>query len=350
MSRNKSRDFATPRKRTAHKSIRTVFQRPDAITQPLDVIVTCFNSARYRTRWKHYEDFMSMAEAAGSAVRVWTVEIAFGDREFAITDPHNERHLQLRTSSELWHKERSQNLLVQRVIARHPHAEYFAFVDADISFIRHDWADEARHALQHYDVVQMWQEAYDLDASGSVIHRHHGFAACHANGAPVPSDNEDYYYAPGRGGITYWHPGYAWAWRRRALEGVGGLIDWAVLGSADFHMAHALVGTVESTLKRKLGARYARGMREWQGRALASIKRNIGFMPGSIFHHFHGPKAARRYKDRWKILEQTKFDQFRDLVADVQGLYRFQHHGHERSNLLRDLTRRYFHERNEDAS
>src|SRR5947208_17055710 len=127
MSRNKASSFGPSRPRSSHKPIRTAFQRPDILSQPLDVLVTVFNSARYRTRWKHYEDFISMAEAAGSAVRVWTVEVAFGEREFAVTDPCNERHLQLRTSTELWHKERSQNLLVQRVIARHPHAEYFAF-------------------------------------------------------------------------------------------------------------------------------------------------------------------------------------------------------------------------------
>lgn len=286
-----------------------------------------------------------MAERAGKAVRLWTAEIAFGDREFSITGLSNPRHLQLRTSHELWHKERSQNLLLQRVLSQHAEAEYIAFVDADISFIRHDWADETRHALQHYDVVQMWREAYDLDYHGNVIQKHVSFAACRGDGVPLTSD--DYY---GKGPRTiYWHPGYAWAWRRRALDSVGGLIDWAVLGSADFHMAHGLVGQMEHTLKRNLGGVYKNAMRRWQHRAERGVKHNVGCLSGSIFHHFHGPKSSRKYKTRWKILEETQFDQNQDLVADVQGLYQFQHHGTERSDKLRDLTRNYFHQRNEDA-
>jgi hypothetical protein len=335
--------------------MQTFFQRPDRLEQPLDVIIPVFNSARYRTRWKHYQDFVSMAERAANAVRIWTVEIAFGDRAFALNSQPstlNHRVLRLRTSAELWHKERSQNLLLQYLLSQQPDAEYIAFVDPDITFVRHDWADETRHALQHYDVVQMWREAYDLDPSGGVMHRHRSFASCHAEDLSPITDHRSPvdYYAANRGGVNYWHPGYAWAWRRRALEAVGGLIDWAILGSADFHMAYALIGQVEMTLRKTLSRPYTNAMRVWQERAERGIKRNLGFVPGSIFHHFHGPKSARRYKDRWKILEQTKFDHTRDLVADAQGLYAFHHHGNARSNAMRDLCRRYFHERDEDAS
>ncbi len=359
MGNNKARSFGNSRARTKHSSLATVFQRPDRVTQPLDVCVTVFNSARYRSRWKHYEDFATVCEAAGSAVRLWTVEIAFGDREFAITSPLNERNLQLRTTSEIWHKERSLNLLVRRVLARHPHAEYFAFVDADVSFARHDWADETRQQLQHFDVVQMWEQAYDLDQRGNVIQAHRSFGSCYVQTPElVPTELSaitDYYsanalnyYQPRRDGIVYWHPGYAWGWRRSALDATGGLIDFAVLGSADFHMAHALVQNIDATLRRGLHTNYKREMRNWQGRAKA-LHSNIGCVPGSLLHHWHGSKKDRRYKTRWKILEETQFDQTRDLSVDTQGLYRLQHHGSKRSTQLRDLTRRYFHERNEDA-
>src|ERR1043166_1797005 len=150
--------------------MKTLFQRPDRLKQPLDVLVPVFNSARYRNRWKHYEDFITMAER--TSVRLWTVEIAFGGREFAVTRNGNPRHLRLRTSSELWHKERSQNLLLQYALSQQPDIKYIAFVDPDITFIRHDWADETLHALQHYDVVQMWREAYDLDDNGHIIQQH----------------------------------------------------------------------------------------------------------------------------------------------------------------------------------
>jgi hypothetical protein len=354
--RNKSRSFGARRPDPKPKPIRTVFQRPDALIQPLDVMVTVFNSARYRSRWKHYEDFVSLCDAAGDAVRLWTVEIAFGERDFAVTDARNEQHLQLRTSHELWHKERSLNLLAARVVARHPRAQYFAFVDPDITFLRHDWADECRHRLQHYDVIQMWQDAYDLDPNGRILQTHRSFVSCfEEKGPPTATAIDGGHYTAGvsdygqRRGVVYYHPGYCWGWRRRAFEDVGGLIDWSVLGSADFHMAHGLVGTMKLTLRRKLERRYTHAMLEWEKRAKAIRNhKGVGCMGGTIVHHWHGSKADRRYKDRWKILEETKFDHYTDLVADAQGLYRFQHQG-KRHEQLRDLTRQYFHQRNEDA-
>src|SRR6266545_4352008 len=151
--------------------MKTLFQRPDQLDEPLDVIVTVFNSPRYRTRWKLYEDFASRVEGL-PGVRLWTVEVAFGRREFAITSKDNPRHLQLRTTAEIWHKERAQNLMLYRVVETYPGAKYIAFVDCDISFARHDWADSTRQRLQHYHVVQMWGEAYDLDADGHITQQH----------------------------------------------------------------------------------------------------------------------------------------------------------------------------------
>ena len=349
---NKGAEFAQRPAAAPIAHLATPFQRPDRITQPLDVILTVFNNARWRSRWKLYDDFLRHAQASGDAVRIWTVEVIFGKREAAVTSPANPRHLQLYTTSELWHKERSQNLLVQRVIQQYPNAEYFAFVDADVTFARPDWADETRHALQHFDVVQMWRDAYDLDAKGNIILQHKSFAACRADGdAPLNAAGLDYYYG-GRGKTkrVYWHPGYAWAWRRRALEGVGGLIDHAILGSADFHMAYALIGRLDLTTKRQLTDAYVAPMQRWQRRAYHHVAHNVGVRHGSLLHHWHGAKADRKYKTRWQILEETRFDPTTDLTTDAQGLYRFEHSGDLRHDELRDKCRVYFAARDEDAT
>jgi hypothetical protein len=46
------------------------------------------------------------------------------------------------------------------------------------------------------------------------------------------------------------HTGFAGACRKSAWDNLGGLIDWAILGSADYHMAAALVGNVGMSLNR----------------------------------------------------------------------------------------------------
>lgn len=327
--------------------MKTLFQRPDQLDEPLDVIVTVFNSARFRNRWKLYEDFASRVENLPN-VRLWTVEVAFGRRRFAITQPDNPRHLQLRTNSEIWHKERSQNLMVNRVVSAYPQSKYIAFIDGDVTFARHDWADSARHQLQHYDVVQLWGEAYDLDDNGNIVMAHRSFVKCYDEKIPLPKSSDSYYYPPPKKGVVHWHPGYAWAWRREALDAVGGLIDFAILGSADFHMAHALIGNVEVTLQRFTNENFAKRLFAWQRLAHQAIHRNIGYVKGSILHHYHGAKVSRQYETRYRILRETHFDPDRDLKRDAQGLYQLQGYDSNRSRALRDRVRRYFHTRNED--
>lgn len=62
-------------------------------------------------------------------------------------------NLQLRTSHEIWLKENSLNLGFARLP---PDWKYAAWIDADVTFARPDWACETVHQLQHNPVVQMW--------------------------------------------------------------------------------------------------------------------------------------------------------------------------------------------------
>jgi hypothetical protein len=316
----------------------TLFQRPDRLRETLHVVTTVFNSARYRTRWKHYADFARMV-GNHPGVELWTVEVAYGDREFAVTQPDNPHHLQLRTTTELWHKERSLNLLVQRL----PHDwKKVAVVDADVFSVRPDWFDETKHALERFQVVQMWSQAHDLSNHYETINEHRSFADCYAANLPIGKAPKEYC----GNGVIYWHPGYAWAWRREAWDTVGGLIDCSILGSADFHMAHALLGNIEATFQKGLHADYKKYLSEWQDRALL-LQKNIGLVRGAIYHAWHGAKVTRRYKTRSEILESNKYHPRRDLVVDWQGLYKL---SHKAPLALRDQVRTYFHEREEDST
>lgn len=318
--------------------IQTLFQRPDRIEEPLYVVTAVFNSARYRTRWKLYQDFERHCADKGAIL--YLVEIAFGERAFAITDANNPRHIQLRSSSEIWLKENALNLAVQRLPLSF---KYLAWIDADIAFARKDWADEAIHLLQHYSVIQMWSHAIELNPAHEPLAHWQSLMWCHTHGEPTDPVPGGYYYGAGKGQI-YAHSGYAWAMRREAWDALGGLIDTCILGSADWHMGHALLDQAEKTLMRKFTAGYKAPVLEWQARAHRSIRKNVGVMPGLIQHYWHGPKEFRRYKTRNQILVEDQFDPMLDLKRDWQGLYQLT----GRSTKLRDDVRRYFHERNED--
>lgn len=324
--------------------MKTLFQRPDRLHYPLYVVTTVFNSPRFRSRLKLYEDFALHVERHGG--KLVTVEVAFGDRDFAITEPNRLEHVQLRTSHEIWHKEKAMNLGVQRLAAIDRDWFAVATVDADVQFVRPDWTNECLHKLQHHPVVQMWKTAHDLDSKHQIQRKWESFAWHVERGLPL--DHGDYYYGDGK--LTFPHPGFAWAWRRDAWDDLGGVVDWAVLGSGDQYMAHALVGQVRRVLNPKFSARYRDYSLEWEVRAEKYIRRNVGVMDGSILHFWHGPKAARRYRSRSQILVANQFDPFLDLKPDWQGLYQLVDRGTARSRRLRDQIRAYFHERNEDAS
>ena len=130
----------------------------------LHVIAVISNPQRYETRYDLYNKFAKHVEDSGA--RLWTVETAFGDRPHEITASDHSQHIQLRTSTELWHKENMINIGISRLPANW---EYVAWIDADVTFARPDWALETLHQLQHYKVVQMFSDCMDLSPDYRIV-------------------------------------------------------------------------------------------------------------------------------------------------------------------------------------
>jgi hypothetical protein len=273
------------------------------------------------------------------------VELAFGHRPFEVTDRHNKHHVQLRSSSEIWHKENMINLGVRRLTEIDPDWKYFAWVDADITFTpsnwipdRQHWIAETVHQLQRHHVVQLFQHAIDLGPHGETFGRYEGFGWAYVEGLFNPKSHK----------YTSYHPGYAWAMRRESYNHLGGLIETAVLGAGDRHMAYGLVGVMGASITKGLHKHYGIPLLEWQARAEVYVQRDIGYLPGTIFHHWHGKKKDRRYHDRWKILLDHQFDPVSDLKRNDQGLLELVVMT-PRQMCLRDEIRRYLRARNEDS-
>jgi hypothetical protein len=332
----------------APHQLNTLFKRPDQVRDPLYVVTVVFNSQRYRSRWRLWQDFEKRCAEAGAVL--YTVEVAFGAREFAITSADNPRHVQLRTWSELWLKEAAVNIGVSRLP---PQAQWIAYVDADSRPVRDDWANETIHALQHHACVQMWSQYHCLDSKMELSTTSHSFMASYLNGWPTlppkASKADGYYPYPKAGAAARrsWPgpPGLAWAWRKDAWTQVGGLLDVCILGSADWYMACGLIGQIdENVVPTKFSADYRAAIYDWQDRAKV-IRRDIGMVRGLWVHYWHGSMAKRGYATRNKILMDTGYSPVRDLKRDWQGLYSFT----DRAPIaLRDGVRSYLAGRDED--
>lgn len=313
------------------------------------MIAVISNPIRYNSRYKLFYRFQREMEEAGASLIV--VELAFGNRPFEITDSSNSHHVQLRTTSEIWHKENLINLGVKRLTDLHPDWRYMAFIDTDVSFVRshyfqdrQDFITETVHQLQHYKVVQMFQNAIDLGPTGESISRAEGFAWAYLNGK-ITGKSECY---------QQFHPGYAWAITRDAFEATwlpiqsGGLIETGILGSGDRHMAYAWIGKVLGSVHHEISQGYTDVLKAWQERSDGLIQRNIGYVPGTLIHHFHGKKRNRFYRDRWKILTENRFNPLTDLRRDRHGLLELVVMN-RRQMKLRDDIRNYFRSRLEDS-
>ena len=301
----------------------------------LHVIAVCFNPVRYHSRFRLFAEFIERMKRT-PAVNLVIVEAAFGDRHHELTEAGNPNHLQLRTSDEVWLKENLANLAVRDCLPRD--WKYAALVDADVDFLNPAWAQETLHQLQHHDVVQCWRDAIDLGPQGEIVERHQSLMYLHATGKQRQRKKADPY--------AFGHPGFAWAFTRRFYENVGGLIDFAVLGAADHHMGLAMLGEAEWSLPGGLHPNYDRLVLEWQARCERHLRRNVGFVPGTLHHHWHGPKKQRYYVERWGVLQRHQFDPVADLARNDQGVLVLGNHA---KHGLRDDLRRYFRARLEDS-
>jgi hypothetical protein len=371
-----------------------MFVVKDAVREPLYAIVPYFNPWRWKSREKHTLRALKHFHDAGAVIIL--VEVAFNRREFTFADSglhdtmadcevlgkdHRFRHqyIGLRSKDELWLKENAINVAVSRL----PHDwRQVCWLDSDVHFMRPNWVGECIHKLQHYAFLQMFSHARDLgpnyemlsaiyphaDGTGFVHAWHAGaFGDMPANvqkdmkniqadlgklrkdRKKLEQDIEADGYYDGLPGVPRVWPGLAWAATREAWDAVGGLIDFAVWGGGDWHMAHALIEKTESMMLNGLHRNYKKLVNQWYHRCRTHIRQNVGIMEGSIIHHWHGRKVERGYNAKHSLLARIGFDPPRHLKRDFQGLYQLHDDRSTAFVQLRDTMRRIAKERNEDS-
>lgn len=330
------------------------------------IVTAISNPMRFKTRYALYRKFRKhvLEEVRANLI---TVEASLGERAHQVvsehvsdltsstgTTPAGTRYVDVRVSSNsiLWLKENLQNVGVS-FLPRD--AEYVMFSDADLFFHqRHILPTEVINALQIYKVVQPFETCADLGPRQEITQVHRSFGSCYASGLEWrPTLKAPSYAYPGEAPFSAkdagfgvpWHPGFALAMRRATLDKLGGLLQVGILGAGDHHMCGALIGKADLTLPGAINEHYRKAVLDWQDRALKVVKKNFGYVPGTVLHYFHGPKARRYYVQRWQVLVQSNFDPTKDVRANAAGVLELTSDKPE----LRDGLRRYFECRNEDS-
>ena len=208
------------------------------------------------------------------------------------------------------------NIGVRHDIVKY-NTKYIAWIDCDVEFKNPNWALETIQALQHYPIVQPWQTAVNLGPTdnGSKMFNSVGYQI-HRGIAITGKDKSKYNGDP----YVFGHCGYAWACTRAFWENVGGLIDFAILGSADHHMALGCRGFYSHSVHSAMKGPFMDLCHAWQTKAMQLTHGIVGYVDGLLLHNFHGPMALRDYVGRWTILIRNAFDPIKDLRRDAQGL------------------------------
>lgn len=268
----------------------------------LAVVTTYFNPCRYTTRRKNYDLFM--ADMAKAGVLCLTVECTFPGQDYELPDSPDVIRVQANTL--LWQKERLLNLAAACLP---PSVKYVAWLDCDILFDNPNWPRDLVRVLKKYPVAQVFETAIRLDRDGvsEVEARAESFAA-------VMAKNPDSLEA-GRYDV-HGHTGYGWAMRRELFDEVG-LYEAAVSGSADHFMAHAIFNNygfcIENALKHD--PIQISHLKAWGNRFYARVKGQLGVVPGTIRHLWHGDTVNRRYFLRMHEITDLGFNPYTDLLA-----------------------------------
>jgi hypothetical protein len=238
-------------------------------------------------------------------------------------------HFHVEVPHPIWVKEN----LINLAVGKFPKDwKFMAWIDADLTFLNQNWAQNAVCELQSYDVVQLFQTAVNLGPNGESLKIDKSFGYM-LRDSGTPYTKTDRY--------GFWHPGYGWACTRKAFEKMHGLVDWAILGSGDRHMAMALIGRVADSAPGNIHPKYKYFLKNFEEDCKGL---EVSYVPGTIIHHWHGKFENRRYKERWEILSKNNFDPELDVIFTPEGVLQLSRSG---LRLMRDLNG-YFLGRRED--
>lgn len=280
------------------------------------VITSFFNPQQYESRVRLYHNFVNHMKESG--VQLLTVEAAFGNHPYEVTGPGTPWEVQVRTDQIIWHKETLLNIGMQHLKRVAPDSHYIGWFDADVTFANPDWADLVKHKLNHHMVIQPFGQAANLDANEEVMW------TCPSSFKAFIEGRGYHQTPPLPVGYLYkGHPGLAWAATREALDYLGGLYDVCAAGSGDTVMSNCLKGDWSVYLPTHPSPGMVSSIKRWALRCDQFIRGNIGYAPGTLFHHWHGKSEKRGYEKRWSILSYHQFDPSEDLVKDSQGLWRW---------------------------
>lgn len=302
-------------------------------------VTAYFNPARFKRRLQNYHVFRQCL-----AVPLVTVELSF-DGSFDLRSEDADVLVQLHAGDVMWQKERLLNIGFRHVPVS---CRKVAWLDCDLIFESDDWAVRTSRALDQYAIVHLFHERHDLlpdaliDCPPTPNPQVTAFSSIYKleTGRAAPDELRRL----GAVGALRSTTGLAWAGRREVLE-QHGLYDACIAGSGDKANACGALGRLDDAIvAHRMNSRRAEHYLAWARSFSDAVQGAVGYVPGRVFHLWHGDLENRRYAERPSWLEH--FDPFTDIALDGSACWRWSSDKPE----LHSRLRRYFESRLEDGS
>jgi hypothetical protein len=283
-------------------------------------ITAYFNPMHCRRRQLNYRVFRQHL-----TIPLVAVELGY-DGQFDLGPGDADILVQIPGTDVMWQKERLFNIALSRVP---PAIDRVACLDSDICLNRPDVWREAGRVLQRFPIAQLFSHVFYLPADHPL-----DFALMQETLPPCPGFG--WLQEQGRSALELCNPiwtnpgdlppvtyGLGWAFRREVFAEHGFYDSWIVGGGTRVHFfaAHGLYADAGDAF------RFHAAMREhycrWSEDFHAAVRGRWSFVPGHIAHLWHGDMARRKHRQRYKELEQFKFDPSADLAFDEHGAWRW---------------------------
>lgn len=291
-------------------------------------ITTFFNSQKYANKIKNYKKFRD--NLAKQGIKLITVECAFSNNNFELTETDADVVVQVRSNSILWQKERLLNIALKHLPAE---CENVAWIDADIIFLNDNWVSEAESLLERYPIVQpftqavrlgRWEKLNDIIKNPSL--------------GTAPRDGYSFYYnkTKERKICHNTEGGFAWV-GKKAIFDTCGFYDLAIVGGGDWIMNSAFADFYETGDLAD----------NWVNKIQQFVKGNIYFVEGKIVHLYHGSMHNRFYDNRYDILSDDNYTPDRDLFLNSDNCWEWSDNA---PASLKKEVKKYFSLRRENNS
>ena len=213
----------------------------------------------------------------------------------------------------IWQKERLLNLAIRQLP---PDVDKVIWIDADLEVISPTWTEDVLAALDTWPIIQPWSTATFFGPeglSGGYVTGPLGRECVPS----VPCANIGRKTSTGLPPDAW--PGFCWAARREVLEEIGGLYEHDLSGPNDVLMSLAFYGDFNHSFLLRYNGKFREHYMRWAERTYAVVQGNVGFVPATLTHLWHGPFEGRKYLERTVRLMAAGYDPGKHVTTAPDG-------------------------------